>query len=131
MNRNDFNLKFQYADPSDTTCQKYYFCREVTPRANPLVAVPVGSSLSCAGSLVFDRNSGRCVLPEKAPCKTSGGVTPGTCPSGSGIVLVPVANSCTGYIVCVDGAKVGENDCGPDLIFNPNVSQCDLKENWT
>jgi hypothetical protein len=83
---------------------------------------------------LFDRNSGRCALPEKAPCGIVNGspTDPGrpTCVGNTGQTSLPFTTDCTRYLVCIDEEEVFEGDCGPDLVFNSDAQVCDRSENY-
>ena len=84
---------------------------------------------------VFDRNSGTCVAPDRAPCFYEQN-PPLECPLPEG--KFPLPNSCTKYFFCFDseiialfecqdgwhfipGAVAGEGECGP----GPDVCEFD------
>lgn len=86
--------------------------------------------LSCPPDTVFDRSSGTCNRPENAPCGVANMPEGPECPADvPGVSFVRFPLSCTRFIVCLDGTKIGENECTNGLHFDPDTGNCNLPEN--
>jgi len=127
-----------YADPADDTCMNYFLCMGTNEAGDPPTSAPTPPTPHiCAGTLLFDRNFGRCTLPDKAPCGTINASPKPDCSCGTDLPIpdctiptfVQFPKSCVKYALCYDGKMVAENECADGLQFNPHIQECDRVEN--
>lgn len=120
-------------------CQQYFLCVGENTAGTPPTSVPVSPFQACTGSLVFDRNHGRCTLPELAPCGSINAPSKPDCSCGTDAPVaecavptnVPFPKNCFKYATCLEGEMISQNECSNGLQFNPKTEQCDRAENIT
>ncbi|XP_070508505.1 uncharacterized protein [Chironomus tepperi] len=97
------------ADPYDRNCRRHRPCRNLS-----------GSFSECSGSLVFNRNTGLCDLPENAPCSRV--PLPVQCPAGY-TGFYP-GNFCFQYVYCQNGSVMLNLECNSGMYFNEVAGSC-------
>lgn len=91
------------ADP--TACENYFTCVD-----------KVSYPQTCPPEYFFRESTQTCV-PDIAVC-----VPAAECPP-TGVVFIPVTNSCTDYLLCVNGDATPVS-CGDGFLFDPAIQSC-------
>lgn len=77
--------------------------------------------VSCPSGFHFNEVDLFCDLPDKANCREY------ACPQ-TGIQAVPIANSCSRYILCINGYEL-HLECATGTFFSRDIGKCDFAEN--
>ncbi|KAG7305492.1 hypothetical protein JYU34_009561 [Plutella xylostella] len=112
----------RFADPADTTCQRYTLCVYDASTAGFL-----SYNYTCPSTSVFNPETARCTDSSNYECVAPAANETSIC-TADGYIPDPDAVNCTTYIECVEvNGTFIENplNCPPASFFNPTSGLCE------